>query len=85
MTLDSTHYYRLTTQVAGREYALDVSPDGSGRLLLSAPADVSGQYWKLVPMAGSRYALRTAYLGDGLSLAMDTQRSVCLRRTGPSA
>lgn len=85
MTFDHTHYYRITTRVAGKEYALDVSPDGSGRVTLAEPAESSGQYWKLALLDSNRYALRTAYLGDGLSLAMDNQRSVCLRPTSPSA
>ncbi|WHZ23730.1 MAG: hypothetical protein OJF47_002842 [Nitrospira sp.] len=85
VTLDQTHYYRLTTKVSGNDSALDVCPDGSCRVMLAAPADSSGQYWNLVPTAGSRYALRTGYLGDGLSLTMDDDRMVCLKPTDPSA
>lgn len=85
MTLDNTHYYRITTRVAGKEYALDVSPDGSGRVTLAEPAESSGQCWKLAPISDSHYTLRTAYLGDGLSLAIDEERRVCLRPTDPSA
>ena len=84
MTFDNTHYYRITTHVSGKGYALDVSADGSGRVMLSEPAESSGQFWKLAPISNCHYALRTAYLGDGLSLAMDNQRSVCLRPTDPS-
>lgn len=83
MTFDSTHYYRLTAHVSGKEYALEVSADGSDRVMLSEPADSIGQFWKLAPISDGRYALRTAYWGDGLSLAMDKQRSVCLRRPIP--
>lgn len=85
MTIDSDHYYRITTRLSGREYALDISPDGSGRLTLSEPVESSGQYWKFYPLGGSRYGLRTAYLGDGLSLTLDGQGTVAFRTTTLSA
>ena len=85
MSFDHTHYYRLTTRIAGREQALDVSPDGSGHVTLAEPAESSGQYWKLTPIADNRYALHTAYLGDGLSLTLDNQGLVSLSPTTLSA
>lgn len=85
MTFDHTHYYRITTRVSGKQQALDVAPDGSGRVTLAEPAESSGQYWRLVPIDSNRYALRTAYLGDALSLTLDNRGSVCLRPTSPSA
>ncbi|MEK6803319.1 MAG: hypothetical protein AABZ34_11715 [Nitrospirota bacterium] len=81
MTFDHAHYYRITTRIAGKEQALDVAPDGSGRVTLAEPAESSGQYWRLIPIEGNRYALRTAYLGDGLSLTLDNRGSVCLSPT----
>lgn len=85
MTFDHTHYYRITTRVSGKEQALDVAPDGSGRVTLAEPAESSGQYWRLIPIEGNRYALRTAYLGDGLSLTINHQHAVCLSPTTLSA
>jgi hypothetical protein len=32
----------------------------------------TGQFWKLVELSGGKYALRTAYLGDGFSLDVIT-------------
>jgi M6 family metalloprotease-like protein len=68
MALDTTSYYRLTNVSRGRGSALDVRPDGSGLLMMAPPADVSGQYWKLVDVGGGKYALRTLYLGECFSL-----------------
>ncbi len=44
MTLDTTYYYRLTNNCLGANTALDVNPDGSGRLMMAAVGDFSGQY-----------------------------------------
>ena len=85
MTLDTTYYYRLTNNCLGANTALDVNPDGSGRLMMAAVGDFSGQYWKLVDLGGGKYAFRTLYLGDDLSLdivndGIDT--TPCLAQTG---
>ena len=85
MTFDHTHYYRFTTTRSGKDYALDVCPDGSGQVILAVPRESSGQYWTLVPLGDRRYALRTAYLGEGLSLAMDNNHQVNLKPTDLSA
>lgn len=85
MTFDHTRYYRITTRLSGNEQALDVAPDGSGRVTLAEPTESSGQYWRLIPIEGNRYALRTAYLGDGLSLTINNQHAVCLSPTTLSA
>ena len=44
MTLDTTYYYRLTNNCLGANTALDVNPNGSGRLMMAAVGDFSGQY-----------------------------------------
>ncbi len=68
MTLDTTYYYRLANNFLGANTALDVNPNGSGRLMMAPVGDFSGQYWKPVDLGGGRYAFRTLYLGDDLSL-----------------
>ena len=68
MPLDTTHYYRLTNNYLGANSALDVTPNGSGRLMMAAVGAFSGQYWRPVDLGGGKYAFRTLYLGDNLSL-----------------
>jgi M6 family metalloprotease-like protein len=85
MMLDDSHYYRFSTRVSGKEYALDVSPDGTGRLLSARPADVSGQYWRVLPRGDGQYLMTCAYLGEALSLTMSKNGSVRLVPTDLSA
>jgi M6 family metalloprotease-like protein len=68
MGLDTSFLYRLTNNFQGPGQALDVKADGSGRLMMAATADYSGQYWRLVELGQGKYALRTLYLGDCFSL-----------------
>ena len=68
MKLDTTYYYRLTNNYLGANMALDVNPNGSGRLMMAAVGAFSGQCWKPVDLGGGKYAFRTLYLGDDLSL-----------------
>jgi M6 family metalloprotease-like protein len=68
MPLDTTYYYRLTNNYLGPNTALDVNPNGSGRLMMAAVGAFSGQYWRPVDLGGGKYAFRTLYLGDNLSL-----------------
>ena len=68
MPLDTAHYYRLTNNYLGANTALDVNPNGSGRLMMAAVGAFSGQYWRPVDLGGGKYAFRTLYLGDNLSL-----------------
>ena len=44
MTLETTYYYRLTNNYLGANTALDVNPNGSGRLMMVAVGAFSGQY-----------------------------------------
>ncbi len=62
--VDTTSYYRLTNSYLGTNTALDVNPNGSGRLMMAPVGAFSGQYWKPVDLGGDRYAFRTLYLGD---------------------
>lgn len=68
MPLDTTHYYRLTNNYLGANCALDVNPNGSGRLMMAAVGAFSGQYWRPVDLGSGKYAFRTLYRGDNLSL-----------------
>lgn len=68
MSFDPTLYYQLTHQSRGPGQALDVNPDGSGRLVMATKKPVSGQHWRVVDLGGGKHALPTQYLGDGLSL-----------------
>ena len=68
MSFDTTVYYQLTNSFLGSGQALDVEPNGSGRLMMSSTGTFQGQFWRLVDHGGGRYALRTEYLGDGFSL-----------------
>ena len=52
MTLDTTYYYRLANNNLGANTALDVNPNGSGRLMMAPVGDFSGQYWKPVDLGG---------------------------------
>jgi len=85
MTLDTTYYYRLTNNYLGASTALDVKPDGSCRLMMAAVGAFSGQYWKPVDLDGGKYAFRTLYLGDDLSLDIvndGVNTTPCLAQTG---
>ena len=44
MALDTTYYYRLTNSYLGTDTALDVNPNGSGRLMMAPVGAFSGQY-----------------------------------------
>ena len=44
MALDTTYYYRLTNSYLGTNTALDVNPNGSGRLMMAPVGAFSGQY-----------------------------------------
>ena len=66
--LDTSFYYRLTNTFLGPGQSLDVRSDGSYLLKMAPTGNYTGQFWKLVPLGGGKYALRTAYLGDGFSL-----------------
>lgn len=68
MSFDTSFYYRLTNEFLGSGQALDVIPDGSGRLKMAPTGNFSGQLWKLVDLGAGKYSLRTIYLGDGFSL-----------------
>lgn len=68
MSFDTSFYYRLTNNFLGPDQALDVSPDGSGGLMMAKTADQSGQFWRLIDLGAGKYALRTLYLGDCFSL-----------------
>lgn len=68
MVLDTSFYYRLTNAFQGPGFALDVKPDGTGRLMTASTGGYSGQYWRLVDLGGGKYALRTLYLGECFSL-----------------
>ncbi|HEX6899158.1 MAG TPA: hypothetical protein VF789_05570 [Thermoanaerobaculia bacterium] len=68
MSLDTSFYYQLSNASLGAGKALEVIPDGSGRLRMSPTKNITGQAWKLVERGGGQYALRTQYLGEGLSL-----------------
>jgi M6 family metalloprotease-like protein len=68
MSFDTAVYYQLTNSFLGPGQALDVEPDGSGRLRMSPKSNVQGQFWRLVDRGGGKYALRTEYLGDCFSL-----------------
>lgn len=81
MTIDSTRYYRLTTRLFGKDYALDVSPDQQARPVLNDPADVSGQFWRFAPTDGGYLALRNAYLGEAFSLEIGTPPTIRLAPT----
>ena len=61
---------------------LDVNPDGSGRLMMAAAGDFSGQSGKPVDLGGGKYAFRTLYLGDDLSLDIVNDGVKCLAQTG---
>ena len=85
MTLDTTYYYRLTNKCLGANTVLDVNPDGSGRLMMAAAGDFSGQCWKPVDLGGGKCAFRTLYLGDDLSLDIvndGVNTTPCLAQTG---
>jgi len=68
MSFDTTYYYQLVSGTSSAGKALDVKADGSGRLMMAAKGDFTGQFWKLVSRDAGKYALRTEYLGDGFSL-----------------
>ena len=53
MKLAITYYYRLTNNYLGANMALDVNPNGSGRLMMAAVCAFSGQCWKPVDRAGA--------------------------------
>lgn len=69
--IDTSAYYRLTNSFLGPTQALDVVNDGtgSGRLKMADVGNYSGQHWHFASLEdGSKYALRTQYLGEGYSL-----------------
>ncbi|HEX4959658.1 MAG TPA: hypothetical protein VF173_02380 [Thermoanaerobaculia bacterium] len=68
MSFDTAFYHHLTNAFLGAAEALDVKPDGNGRLAMRPKGAHSGQLWKLVKLGGGKYALRTAYLDDCFSL-----------------
>lgn len=65
---DTSFYYRLTNSFLGSGQSLDVRTDSSYLLKMSPTGDVNDQFWRLVDLGSGKYALRTAYLGDGYSL-----------------
>lgn len=67
---DTSFYYRLTNNFLGMDQSLDVRSDGSYLLKMAQTGNYSGQFWKLVDLSAGKYALRTAYLGDGFSLGV---------------
>ncbi len=54
MSFDPTRYYQLTHKTLGPNQALDVNPDGSGRLMMASTGSASGQSWQLADLPGSR-------------------------------
>jgi hypothetical protein len=68
MSIDTSHYYRLTNTFLGTSESLDVIPDGSHRLRMFTSGNYSGQYWKLVSLGAGKYSLHTQYLGDDFAL-----------------
>ena len=81
MTPDTKYYYRLANKCLGANTVLDVNPDGSGRLMMAAAGDFSGQCWKPVDLGGGKCAFRTLYLGDDLSLDIVNDGVKCLAQT----
>lgn len=67
-SFETSFYYRLTNNFLGTGQSLDVKSDGSYLLKMAQTGNYSGQFWKLVDLGAGKYALRTAYLGDGFSL-----------------
>jgi len=66
---DTRSYYRLTTQWQGDGKSLDVVNDGKNNQLILAQTDnLSGQSWKITPLAGGYYRLTTQWQGNGKSL-----------------
>jgi len=66
---DTKSYYRLTTQWQGDGKSLDVVNDGKNNQLILAPTEnVSGQSWRITPLADGYYRLTTLWQGIGKSL-----------------
>ncbi|OYU46681.1 MAG: hypothetical protein CFE44_00910 [Burkholderiales bacterium PBB4] len=66
---DGKAFYRLTTEWQGDSKSLDIVNDGkNNQPTLAKTEDVSGQLWKITPIAGGFYRLTTQWLGDGKSL-----------------
>ncbi|ORY15440.1 immune inhibitor A peptidase M6-domain-containing protein [Clohesyomyces aquaticus] len=69
-------WYRLENPYKGPgvpvPYALDVINDGAGniegRIQMAREANVSGQFWQIIPHPDSTYALRTMFLGPNRQL-----------------
>ncbi|TFK33939.1 hypothetical protein BDQ12DRAFT_727366 [Crucibulum laeve] len=85
--MSNTVYYRLTNAFNGTSKALDTNNDRSGSVHMADTGNFSGQYWKLVPVAGSssKFYLRNTYLGDDFSLDVindGTNDQVHLAATG---
>ncbi len=68
MRIDTSFFYQLSNAFLGKALALDVNPDGSGRVQMASSGGFAGQLWKLVDRGKGAYSLRTEYLGDGFSL-----------------
>lgn len=80
----SSNYHRLSNAALGTAQVLDVRSDGTGYLMMVAAADVAGQHWRLVDLGNDAWALRTWYLGDGLSLSTDGANRPLMSETSES-
>lgn len=69
LTLDTSYYYRLTTQWQGDGKSLDIINDQNKNTpTLANSGNYSGQLWKLVPLGDGHYRLTTQWQGEGKSL-----------------
>ena len=67
--IDTNYYYRLTTQWLGDGKALDVVNDGANnKIHLTQAANVTGQYWRFIPLGNGYYKMTTQWLGEGKAL-----------------
>src|SRR5262245_58408166 len=67
---DPNFFYRLSTQFRGTDMSLDVFNGGpkNNMTRLERFQDVSGQYWRFVPVGDGSFRLTTMFRGSGMCL-----------------
>ena len=69
-SFDPTIYHRLSSEFRGQNMPLDVINGGPRNNFthLAGAADVSGQFWHVIPAEDGHYRLTTMFRGDAMCL-----------------